>query len=85
MRSSLLVIVAAGLFARAGSAAAEESIVAGIKVISEKNPDASCVETVLESIIKPGMTDQQRPRPYSITSSGISTTTTARRSQTRTA
>ncbi len=33
---------------------------AGVKVVSEKNPDSSSVDTIIASIIKPGMTDQQK-------------------------
>jgi hypothetical protein len=40
--------------------AEDAAIAAGVKVVSEKNPDASSVETILASIIKPDMTPQQK-------------------------
>ncbi|HLX64472.1 MAG TPA: hypothetical protein VKX17_24575 [Planctomycetota bacterium] len=42
------------------TALAEESIAAGVKVVSDKNPDASSIEATLATIIKPGMSDQQK-------------------------
>lgn len=32
----------------------------GIKVVSDKNPDASSIETILKDILKPDMSDQQK-------------------------
>ena len=57
VRFSAVVLTAAlgGL-----SWAAEEGVAAGIKVVSEKNVDVSSPEAILEAIIKPGMTDQQK-------------------------
>ena len=39
---------------------ADESIAAGVKVVSDKNPDLSSVEAVLASIIKPEMKEQDK-------------------------
>jgi hypothetical protein len=40
--------------------AAEDSVAAGVKVVSDKNPDLSSVENVLKTILKPGMKDQEK-------------------------
>ncbi len=36
------------------------AVAAGVKVVSEKNPDASSIEALFKDIFKPGMTDQQK-------------------------
>jgi hypothetical protein len=56
----ILSAVAIAMTLSLGLQAEEPAIAAGIKVVSEKNPDASSVEAILASILKPDMTPQQK-------------------------
>lgn len=38
----------------------QEAFASGVKVVSDKNPDCSSIDNIVKSIIKPGMTDQQK-------------------------
>lgn len=61
MRKHLKVALLLGLSLFAFSKArAAEALAAGVKVVSDKNPDASTAETIFASILKPGMSDQQK-------------------------
>lgn len=61
MRAYLLAVVLLGLSMMFQPlSAAAEAVAAGVKVVSDKNPDASSAENIFASIFKPGMTDQQR-------------------------
>ncbi|MCW8130619.1 MAG: hypothetical protein KIS92_09740, partial [Planctomycetota bacterium] len=51
----MVAVVSAGTWAPAA-----EAVAAGVKVVSEKNPDASTAESILNTILKPGMNDQQK-------------------------
>ena len=42
------------------NAQAQEAVASGVKVVSEKNPDCSSVDTIVKGIVKPGMSDQQK-------------------------
>ncbi len=60
MRHSACILALAAACLASGSALGADAIAAGVKVVSDKNPDASSVEAIVDAIIRPGMTDQQK-------------------------
>lgn len=53
-------IVLTLIFSLTWGARAENAVAGGLKVVSDKNPDASSVDSIIGAIIKPRMTDQQK-------------------------
>lgn len=53
-------LMMAGCLGLQGDAGADRAVAAGVKVVGDKNPDASGAEEILAAILRPGMSDQEK-------------------------